>query len=234
MSRQRDIFPLPRIEAEECPLGSRRRRANLLIDCLNEMQGSATSCSAPIAVQQRAHAAILKQVARAVPLAPHSFGRASAETLMCCRLSYLSEEQADSPVVPYDSARLSIPFVGHSAACAADVLDPAGRVVLEGFNKHMLLAPDAWSRVVHEGESIIPYMDPVLKHSPVQHALFVKKLWDAGMIDFTDSPLDVVTPFCVSKKYGRQRLVLDCRCVNRRFKPSPPMEIPLRRYLGAA
>jgi len=49
--------------------------------------------------------------------------------------------------------------------------------------------------------------------------LFIGDLFRAGMIAFTRFPRDLVSPFCVWKKTGKQRLVWDCRLVNRRFKP---------------
>jgi hypothetical protein len=163
MSRQRDIFPLPRVGADFKAPPGKRRRINSLIQCLNEMQGLDTPHAAPIAVQERAQVEISRQFAHAAPFVSPSFDRAAAEKLLRCSLSYLAEEQADSPVVPFDSARVSIPFVGHSAASAAAVLDSSGREVLEGFSKHMLHDPESWGRIVEEGECVVPYMAPPFK-----------------------------------------------------------------------
>ena len=54
----------------------------------------------------------------------------------------------------------------------------------------------------------------------------VEDLYNANVIGFTSKPIDIVTPFFVEKK-GKEsiRLVLDCRSANRRFKPSPPIEM---------
>ena len=50
-------------------------------------------------------------------------------------------------------------------------------------------------------------------------------MYEAGMLGFTSSPQGLVTPFFVAKKDGRQRLILDCRGVNRRFQEPPAMSM---------
>ncbi|CAK9028293.1 unnamed protein product, partial [Durusdinium trenchii] len=44
-----------------------------------------------------------------------------------------------------------------------------------------------------------------------------------SMIDFCNSPKDLITPFFVRKQNNKQRFILDCRGVNRRFQPPPPL-----------
>ena len=51
-----------------------------------------------------------------------------------------------------------------------------------------------------------------------------------GMIEFTDTPSGLVTPFCVAKKNGKLRLSLDCRDTNRRFKAPPPLALGTCSY----
>ncbi len=76
-----------------------------------------------------------------------------------------------------------------------------------------MLSEEEWGSVVEHGDVIKPYMDVKLQQSPEEYRHFVKKLYDVGMLRFTCSPQDLVTPFFVSKKDGRLRLILDCRGV---------------------
>ena len=59
----------------------------------------------------------------------------------------------------------------------------------------------------------------------IKYQSFVKDMYEAGMLGFTSSPQGLVTPFFVAKKDGRQRLILDCRGVNRRFQEPPAMSM---------
>jgi hypothetical protein len=52
---------------------------------------------------------------------------------------------------------------------------------------------------------------------------FFKRLADCGILGFSRTSKAAVSPFFVSKKNGKQRLVLDCRRVNQLFrKPHRP------------
>eukprot|EP00973_Karenia_brevis_P093521 12417693-Karenia_brevis.AAC.1 len=70
----------------------------------------------------------------------------------------------------------------------------------------MLLSPEEWGRVVESSPSIKPYMDERLASDPELYYEFVADIFAAGMIGFTAQALDIVTPFFVKKKDGKQRL----------------------------
>ncbi len=86
-----------------------------------------------------------------------------------------------------------------------------------------MLSSEEWGRACERAETIVPYMDRRLRSSRALYEQFVKDLYDRGMLRFTTRPADLVTPFFVQKKNGKQRLVLDCRITNRRLKPAAPM-----------
>ena len=48
------------------------------------------------------------------------------------------------------------------------------------------------------------------------------------MLNFTDRPQDLITPFFVTKKSGKLRLILGCRGVNQKFKDPPSMMLAAR------
>ena len=89
----------------------------------------------------------------------------------------------------------------------------------------MMLSEDEWGEICEHGNNFNPYMDEVLQKDQSKYQQFIHDLYDKGMIEFTDQPQDMVTPFFVKKKDGRQRFVLDCRGVNERFQTPPPLAL---------
>lgn len=89
----------------------------------------------------------------------------------------------------------------------------------------MLLSEDEWGEIAEHNSAFRPYMDTILQNDPNKYNKFIKDLYDKNMVDITFSPKDLIAPFFVKKKSGKLRLVLDCRGVNRRFHPPPPMAL---------
>ena len=89
----------------------------------------------------------------------------------------------------------------------------------------MLLSEDEWGEIAEHNSGFRPYMDTILQNDPNKYNKFIKDLYDKNMVDITFSPKDLIAPFFVKKKNGKLRLVLDCRGVNRRFHPPPPMAL---------
>ena len=87
--------------------------------------------------------------------------------------------------------------------------------MLANFSETMLLSNEEWGYVVEHEPPPKLYMDTVLKNDKAAYRLFVKDLWDRGMVKFKKSPRYLITPFFVAKKDGTLRLVWDCRVVNR-------------------
>ena len=61
-----------------------------------------------------------------------------------------------------------------------------------------------------------PYLDPAMK-DPRRYADMVRRLWEAGVVDLVGDhrlATERVGMFCVKKKSGRQRLVIDARAAN--------------------
>ena len=64
-------------------------------------------------------------------------------------------------------------------------------------------------------------MDPLLEHSPTKYHQLIADLHGANLLGYTIDPKVQVGLFCVSKKAGKQRLIVDARRANRLFKKSP-------------
>eukprot|EP00972_Heterocapsa_arctica_P032509 4789950-Heterocapsa_arctica.AAC.1 len=64
-------------------------------------------------------------------------------------------------------------------------------------------------------------MDVKLWSSPTHYHKFVQDLWDAGLLTWSNKVGAIISVFCVAKKSGKLRLVVDCRAANRCFRECP-------------
>eukprot|EP00972_Heterocapsa_arctica_P009734 1432328-Heterocapsa_arctica.AAC.1 len=64
-----------------------------------------------------------------------------------------------------------------------------------------------------------------MRTNRTKYLTFLKQLVGARILGATKTRRGTVTPFCVSKKDSRLRLVLDCRSVNQLFRHAPRMEL---------
>ena len=245
-SRCRDLYPLPRACAVPLRPGSglsrgtrqrieRRCRqqgtVNEVIETFNDIfaarensvdtAATAGQSSTRATLSQRRAVQVIEQAVASCGVAPplHKNYEAARE-LLGERLDY-SGIGAGNNVVPYDRELVSIPSVGSCAPTVASPLGPSAAVVRH-YDSAMLLSPDEWEAVLETQPPIAPYMDETLRKNSKKYIEFVHDLYTANVIDFTDVPKDIVTPFFVGKRGKRKiRLVLDCRVPNRRFRRSP-------------
>ena len=236
--RWRELFPLPWSHVPPAASGSsvssRRRRAkvrnrvnevNSLVDCLNEMYaGEAKQFSKEITEAQHAvHHSLFKQLSRMPTPSNLCTEREAIEELLHTSTSY--EQENGSTVRPYDRSLMSLPDSGDCPVDLRKVLDPVGREYVEDPSRCMMLSEEEWGYEVEKGNQVRPYMDERLQQDPELYRQFIKDLADKGVISFTNRPIEMVTPFCVNKKNGKLRLILDCRPVNARFKKPPPLAL---------
>ena len=107
-----------------------------------------------------------------------------------------------------------------------DVCSPLARTFLEGYQERMLLDAED----VYQNDCLKPppvaYTDPRLKYNQEEYRKFVKKLQDAGMLDFTTRPVEFAGVFFVWKSDGWFiRLILDARRANRLFQDPPGVDM---------
>ncbi|CAK0796211.1 unnamed protein product, partial [Prorocentrum cordatum] len=125
---------------------------------------------------------------------------------------------------PFDGDRVSLPPLGKGAACLSGALDPEAAAVLQNFETDLLASPD----VVEQRRMFAPaqpYLDLEFRASRPKYIQFLSMLKSRGIISLVGRRRGSVTPFFVSKKNGKQRLVLDCRLINILFHHAPVMEI---------
>ena len=183
----------------------RRRHENALlngvVDSLNSLNsGSRATCTGTATAAQAMSRDRLLAELRAVPKPPQSFlpHEASRALLGTCA-SYLGGG-ADHHLKPYDRDLVSLPSVGSLAPDAESLLGSGAAEVVRGFAEHMLLSGSEWEKVLEANEPITPYMDPKLKGDSSLYHQFVKYLFAANLIEFSDAPLDLVTPFFVEQR----------------------------------
>ena len=234
--RGRELFPLPPLPGFSREItgsvSSRRRRArvtrlisesNAVINCLNEMYHPSNNfqhVGPPSLSQRTAQHCVFSQLARQQLPAVTCKVREAAQELLQSSLSY-SGEEAGSATVSYDRRLVSLPEVAAEPIEVSSVLDGPGRDVVEDASHCMLWGPQEWGVEKEKNKPVEIYMDPILKNNLHEYCVFIKDLFEKGMLQFTSHPRDLISPFFVAKKSGKQRLVLDCRAVNQRFRPPP-------------
>ena len=232
VGRWRDLLPLPQVgvrlprNSDKPSVGAKRRavrrvdnakRVNDIIHTLNEMAGFDGTVDQKCS---KAHKAAHQQLFSSVSHAPRSatpvqVREAVDELLHHGLLSYESGEEARSTVRSFHKGSVSLPESGAQVFQAHELLDEAGRDILEDPFTH-LFAPE-----VVPNKKFKPYMDVILKHDKDMYEDFVYDLWSRGMLTFGKDHRSTITPFFVIKKNGRLRLVLDCRRSNEFFAKPP-------------
>ena len=94
---------------------------------------------------------------------------------------------------------------------ARDLLPAAAAGYLSRFGSSIERGADEISELSKQGLIPKPYWDPVLRRSLPVRIDFFKRLASLGLMTFVPRIRGKVSFFCVGKKDGRQRLVLDAR-----------------------
>ena len=134
------------------------------------------------------------------------------------------EGESNQNLAKYDSTLISVPDAGSNPVRLSERIGDDARNLLVHFDSHLLLSDEDWGAVVENQTHVGTYTDPRLERSDRLYHDFVRRLHTGGLITFRRAPHEVksrVGVFVVNKKDGRQRIVIDCRATNRRFKPTP-------------
>lgn len=102
-----------------------------------------------------------------------------------------------------------------------EVLPEHERTRLEHFETEMLLSGEEMAAVQERGFHGDCYLDPQLSTNPKTYHMFLADLFDAKLISFTNKPRVQVGAFVVTKKGGKQRLIIDARRTNKLFRTPP-------------
>ena len=121
-------------------------------------------------------------------------------------------------MVPYDADQVSLPRLGGKPVPLETVLDGAAAELVRNFEQRIL-------RPEETEQTARCYTDVVLRRSRARYLGFLKQLADRNLLVLTRLKKGGDTPFFVSKKAGKQRLVLDCHASNELFFAAPYTEI---------
>ena len=103
----------------------------------------------------------------------------------------------------------------------ADALPFEDRVDLLEFESRLLLSTEELERRrVVEGRARA-YWDSTLEDDPVTYRSFIRSLNERNMLRFEFASQEEVGIFCVEKKNGKLRLIVDCRRLNQRMRCPP-------------
>ena len=251
--RQRDIFPIPFLDAgglkrqHVCRTVSRRlnrrahvaERVNRAIRSLNSLyfgkgsfeDNTATSL-ADMPLNQRLTVEGIIDAVKYLGPPPDACDPGSQKALRVAASAYYEPEVGIGDVVPLQFSQLSLPSVGTAGVDLVSAVDESIRDVVVDFENRMLQDEDTWTCISRDAAHLKPYSDPSL-HDRSKYLEFLRLLFDRGILSFSHHCRGRVGAFTVSKKdkivdgvvKKRQRLVLDCRQTNLLFKPSPHTEL---------
>ena len=120
-------------------------------------------------------------------------------------------------LAPMEIEKISLPGKGSVAATLQQILEEEA----QSFSRRLLSKVSAEKDVEQRKEVSglqTPYMDPSLKHCSRRYAKFLKRLEEAGLIEYRRGCRERVGAFTVWKKSGKQRLVIDSRLANLWFE----------------
>lgn len=203
-----------------------RRRAlvwaesNAAIDALNHLYGcSGAPGDAPLTTEpSAAQASAQRRVAAAVSGSLPENLLSGPEALRELLGSKSDYEQSDSSVVGYEADKVSLPS---GLRAPVPFLEVAGSEPRSELSLSHMLADDDVVSFREKYEPACLYLDANLRRSPSEYVRFLRRLFEVGILGFSREARGEVQPFFVRKKADRQRLVLDCRRVNQKFRRPP-------------
>ena len=242
-SRQRDLFPLPLLDAPHgvsravCRSTARRIQrkakwrtwANDGILTLNSLCGRGSggpraSGFSTVAIE------VSNKIGDAyASLGPPPSDLPSPEGALSELLgadSFYSGERLG--VAPYAKDLVSWPAPGSQPMCLRDGLALADRDRLDHWKDHMQRRPADAAHILAESGLHRAHNDQELFRSPACYGDFLCRLDAAGMLRWriAGDESGVLGVFFVRKKNGKLRLILDTRILNTRFFDAPKTQLP--------
>ena len=242
----RDFFPLPRVAAqvnEERGCWRRRdraarrmrastRRINDLVDSLNWMQGFkdsegyghvlypleknvGTLLVDPMSFEVLARLdGAVQRTRDAAPLSPQT----ALRLLLRGRSPYDTRPGAVS-LAPFRHELLSLPADVHECPHIEDLLPPEALAYLKGYQERMLASDDAEPKVKE-------FLDPSLRFNQKKYQSLIRDLFEKGLVAPLKEVKETVGLFAVWKVKGKsQRLIVDARRANARFRTPPGVDL---------
>ena len=238
--KDREIFPLPLIQDDLKPRpglgrktarrvlveGHLRTEVNKTIWALNSMYGVPKGGVTYINLQEelfgqgasQLHAIdhIINSV-REVGKPPTDLTSSGALNMLRAAEGY-TDEPAVGSLCTFNLDRVSIPDPGWSPTPLDKLWGPGGCEFVDEFVNNQLLPPTEVGRRLKATGVSKPYSDPQLNVRAI-YGNFLQRLRSASLVEYSLQQADeTIAIFFVTKKAGRQRMILDCRRANCHFK----------------
>ncbi|CAK0898367.1 unnamed protein product [Prorocentrum cordatum] len=207
------------------------QECNRVVGALNDLAGRPQAPSAPGLAERLLHRLVHERVRRAaVELGPPPPDLTPAGALRELRGASVCED-LDSPVVSFDDSLVSLPEAGNIPVPLGQLPQDVGDFDVEAsMHEQLLRTEEAESNLLAAPRQ--PYMDTILRGEPRVYSRLVKRLADAGMVTYTDTPRERCGLFFVCKKSGKQRMVVDCRRANCWFQRPAAVALATASSLG--
>ncbi|CAK0863277.1 unnamed protein product, partial [Prorocentrum cordatum] len=194
------------------------------IATLNELHGGSNHPSGSNLQPSAAQLACLERIEQAhrdlgtPPADLH--GQGALEEL----LSKQSYGGSAGAVAPLEVERVALPSLQRRPARIQDVGGSAGAKVLEVL-KSLVRTSEEGEAEEERQQLRRAYNDPLIRQKPKEYAKLLRMLHERGIVEYRRSCKKSVGTFCVWKKGGEQRLILDCRVSNCWFKDAPGVSL---------
>ena len=243
--KTRDLFPLPKVSVEEdqssirdgfsrkvlrrrLRAGHIREEVDYTVSALNSMYGCGRNEKAFLSLDENLFGTAAAQYdsLEFIESTIKKFGKPPEDLDSRGALAALqapsghaeSQCQPAGSLATFNIETLSLPDAGWKPICLAKLWGSDGQKKLDDFMSKQLLPPEIARARVESSGLERPYTDPLLKHGKAYHG-FLKRMHDSNLVDFSiERGVQEVGVFCVTKKSGKLRLIIDARLANCHFE----------------
>ena len=233
-----DLLPLPLPAyhghpGPACQLRSRRsqqrvnrRLRGFIEECdtvraVNRLGGFSDEGGWPFCPLNQAQRAALQRIHAAHCDRPKPAEQQSSQAALRQLLKQGSSYGGPGELASFVRDQVSLPRNQGSPVSLLEILPEEERTMLEDFEAAMMLTPEERGAIIEKGLDNLCHMDPVLANSKKKYHQFVADMFTSGLIGFTTEPRSQIGAFVVTKKNGKQRLIVDARRTNRLFRTPP-------------
>ena len=134
--------------------------------------------------------------------------------------------EAGTTYTPLDDSVLSLPKDGAVPQRLASLLGPTGEDEVASFIEKSVLPTEVREQRLSAPDVPAAFLDPGVRKSRPRYLRLIHRLVRCGVLCFGTTRLCDVGLFAVSKKAGKQRLVVDARRANLCFVDPPGVSLP--------
>lgn len=143
-----------------------------------------------------------------------------------------TDDQPVGSLASFNPEAISLPQPGWEPIDLAVLWGDNGRAMVNEFVSTQVLPNEEACAKLEACGVKRPYSDPMLRQGKVYHA-FLRRLLESHLIDFSLAEgREKIAFFCVSKKQGKLRLIVDARRANAHFTEPAHVDLATGEGLG--